>query len=577
MSMVKNIVAVYPGRFQPFSRHHAAAFEWLESKFGNKDTYIATSDKVDIPKSPLNFGEKKQIIDKFGYGANLVQVKNPYKAEEITAKYDPKDTALVFMVGEKDMKEDPRFAMTPKKDGSPSYFKPYKGNEKKLEGFDRHGYLIVSPHDPKEGETYEIPGFGRLNGTNVRLALSSTEDPETRKKLFTSIFGWYDPKIDKMLKQKFSAKALKENQNFFNRLILEHAIKTLLTEGGAAGHMAHPFDLPQVKTGKDLVKVFDQTVDYLKKNTVNVKIDGVNASIRLANIDGKKQFVMDRGSNKPLDVKGVTKSELTDRFGEGHGMIKVGGTVLDIFNEGLSKIKPQLEKLGMWNDPNVMFNLEYVEGGAGKTNVQQYEKNFMAIHGLLKIEQVSPTKRSTSDIPYDKTALNELMKTLDPIAHKKGFSFMFNEDRQAKLTKTPNFSSILSQKYTINYDGKKKETKSLDQLLGDAKNTKGEKLRLKDGKTVDALSKQVFLWVKDGKPLSELVKDHADFKTVIDSFVIYMATMEMGDALLKSMDSKIGSPDQQEGIVIDNPKVYNGLYKITGSFIVRGMASSFQK
>jgi hypothetical protein len=574
--VIKNIIAIYPGRFQPFSKHHADAFAWLVSKFG-QDSYIATTDKVDPPKSPLNFSEKKMIIDKFGYGPNLVQVKNPYKAEEITSKYNPEDTAIVFMVGEKDMTDDPRFAMKPKKDGSAGYFKAYEENEDNLQGFDRHGYLIVSPNDPVEGQKYEIPGYGRLNGTNVRKALSSTTNPEERKKLFISIFGWYDPKIDKMLQTKFESQPMNESSFFFNKLILEHAIKALLKEGGAAGHMAHPFDLPQVKTGKDLIKVFDQTTDYLKKNTVNVKIDGVNASIRLASIDGKKQFVMDRGSNKPLDVKGVTKADLNDRFGEGHGMIKVGGTVLDIFNEGLPKIKPELEKLGMLEDPNIMLNIEYVEGGGSKSNVQEYEKNYIVIHGLLKIEQVSPTKRSTSPIPYDKDAVNSMIKKLEPIANKKGFDFMYNEDRQAKLEKTPNYSSVLSDKYIINMDGKNKESKSLGDLLNSASNTKGEKIKLADGKTVDALSKQVFLWVKDGKPILDLIQDPKDAKKVIDSFAIYMATMQLGDALLKSMDSPIGSPDQQEGIVIDNPKVYNGLYKITGSFIVRGMASAFQK
>ena len=154
---------------------------------------------------------------------------------------------------------------------------------------------------------------------------------------------------------------------------------------------------------------------------------------------------------------------------------------------------------------------------------------------------------------------------------------MYNEDRQAKLEKTPNYSSVLSDKYIINMDGKNKESKSLGDLLNSASNTKGEKIKLADGKTVDALSKQVFLWVKDGKPILDLIQDPKDAKKVIDSFAIYMATMQLGDALLKSMDSPIGSPDQQEGIVIDNPKVYNGLYKITGSFIVRGMASAFQK
>ena len=90
---------------------------------------------------------------------------------------------------------------------------------------------------------------------------------------------------------------------------------------------------------KDLVTVFQQSVNYLKKGPASVKIDGVNASIRLITVDNKKVFVMDRGSNKPLDVKGITKSELEDRFGPGHGMIKIGGTVLDIFNKSMSKIK----------------------------------------------------------------------------------------------------------------------------------------------------------------------------------------------------------------------------------------------
>lgn len=221
--MVKNIIAVYPGRFQPFSKHHAEAFEWLKSKFG-KNTYIATTNKVDGAKSPLNFQEKKQIIDKFGYGSNLVQVTNPYKAEEITTKFNPSDTAIVFMVGEKDMLEDPRFAMKPKKDGSAGYFKPYKGNEKDLEGFDRHGYLIVAPH-----MSFDIPGIGEMSGTNVRKALSADVSDEEYKKLFTGVFGWYDPKIAKMLKDKFTSppKIMKEN-----KIILEILLRGLIKEGG---------------------------------------------------------------------------------------------------------------------------------------------------------------------------------------------------------------------------------------------------------------------------------------------------------------------------------------------------------
>jgi hypothetical protein len=123
----------------------------------------------------------------------------------------------------------------------------------------------------------------------------------------------------------------------------------------------------------------------------------------------------------------------------------------------------------------------------------------------------------------------------------------------------------------------KKETKSLNDWLNDAKNTKGEKLKLKDGKTVDALSKQVFLWIKKGKPVDELVADMKDTKLAIDSFVIYNATMHLGDVILNSMTSPIGDVKDQEGIVVRDKAVYDKPYKITGSFIVKGLETSFGK
>ena len=63
----------------------------------------------------------------------------------------------------------------------------------------------------------------------------------------------------------------------------------VINEGGAAGHMAHPFDLPYVKTGKDLINFFNKAVNSVKKNPPSVKIDGVNASFRLVDTtEGKK-------------------------------------------------------------------------------------------------------------------------------------------------------------------------------------------------------------------------------------------------------------------------------------------------
>jgi hypothetical protein len=414
-----------------------------------------------------------------------------------------------------------------------------------------------------------------LNGDRARFA---TNYPGVNREITDKLFDMFSKTIkepeEKKPKKKKSKKKLKESHQLgflleqiaINRFVL---IK-LLTEGGAAGHMAHPFDIPTVKTGKDLINVFKETENFLQKNEVPVKIDGINSSIRLADIDGKKQFVIDRGSNKPLDVKGVTTKDLQDRFGEGHGMIKIGGKVLQIFNEALPSIQKPLAKLGMLKNPNIMLNLEYVEG---KSNVQKYESNFLVIHNLLEIKQATPKRRDTEEIPYSKADLQALVDGLKPTAKKYGFE-VFNVI-PAKIEKKSTMDSELGKSYTVNITAKDKETKTLAEWLASAKNTKGEKIKLKDGKTVDALSKQVFVWIKDGKKVEDLVADPADYKKAIDSFVIYNATMQLGDALLKSMTSPLGEVDKQEGIVVRNPKVSSSPYKITGSFIIRGMQSAF--
>jgi hypothetical protein len=354
--------------------------------------------------------------------------------------------------------------------------------------------------------------------------------------------------------------------------IFRTIIRKLLTEGGAAGHMAHPFDIPSVKTGDDLIKVFEESANYLKTNEAPVKIDGINASIRLADIDGKRQFTLDRGSSKPLDVKGVTSDDLLDRFGEGHGMLKIGKNVLDIFNSSISATKSELKKLGLIDNPNILFNIEYVEG---QSNVQKYDNNFLVIHNLLEIKQATPKRRETSEINYSTDDLEAYIKKLKPFANKAGFEILHKIP--AKIKTSPNFSSELNKTYSVITEGGKKVTKSLKAWLSSAKNTKGEKLKLKDGKTVDALSKQVFLAVKNGTPISDIVANPADSQLAIDSFVIYQATMVLGDAILSAMTSPIGDVNEQEGIVVRNPEIYEKPYKITGSFIVRGMGSSFQK
>jgi len=168
-SKIKTVVAIYPGRFQPMGAHHAKAYKWLQSKF--KDAYVGTSGKVDLPKSPFSFNEKKKIINSHGI-SKVVQVKNPYKAEEILKKYDPETTAAVFMVGEKDAGRL-----------KGKFFQPWKGNADV--GYRDGAYLIIAPH-----VSMSVPGYGEMSGTAIRKALGDTQlDKKQKVKIFKGIFG----------------------------------------------------------------------------------------------------------------------------------------------------------------------------------------------------------------------------------------------------------------------------------------------------------------------------------------------------------------------------------------------------
>lgn len=189
---IENIIMIYPGRFQPMGKHHAGVYKELAKRFGEENTFIATTNKVALPKSPLNFVEKLKVINKHGI-KNVVNVKNPYKAEEITKRFDPETTAVLFAVGDKDMRENPRFRIGFKKNGQPSYFQKYSENEGNLKPYTEHGYLYVAPHI-----SLDVPGYGEMSGTTLRRALANAS-----KEDFQNIMGFFDPDIYEMLKEKF--------------------------------------------------------------------------------------------------------------------------------------------------------------------------------------------------------------------------------------------------------------------------------------------------------------------------------------------------------------------------------------
>ena len=207
---IKTVVAIYPGRFQPMGAHHAKAFKSIPFK----DKFIATSNKVALPKSPFSFAEKKKIISAYGLGSSLKQVKNPYKAEEILKRYDPETTAAIFVVGKKDAQRL-----------GGKFFRPWKG--KAEIGYRDGAYTYIAPH-----VSMNVAGYGEMSGTTLRTVLGDKNlEPSNKKKIFTGIFGRSNLKNYDWIVKKLESL----NESVIEQFIVENDISKIISEASTTG------------------------------------------------------------------------------------------------------------------------------------------------------------------------------------------------------------------------------------------------------------------------------------------------------------------------------------------------------
>ena len=157
-------IVVMPGGFHPFHAGHYALYKSALEAFPQADVYVAATN--DTKTRPFPFSIKEKLAKLAGVeSGRFVQVKSPFKAEEITSKYNPEEDVLIFVRSEKDKTEQPKPGGT-KKDGSPAYFQPWTG--KNLQPFSKHAYIAYLP-------TVEF-GPGIKSATEIRNAWPNLND-----------------------------------------------------------------------------------------------------------------------------------------------------------------------------------------------------------------------------------------------------------------------------------------------------------------------------------------------------------------------------------------------------------------
>jgi len=393
----------------------------------------------------------------------------------------------------------------------------------------------------------------------------------------------------------------------------------ILNEGGVVGHMYHPFDLPSINTGKQLISIFDKIVKHIRRKSAAVKIDGVNVSVRLVEGPNGLEWAMDRGSMQEVDVQGITIDRLEQKFkpqlsqdpatGEmvekAHGMIEAGTAILSILNDSLPYIEKEIKQLKLtksFDGHDAYFlNAEWVKEGG--TNVVKYGKYFLAFHGVNKLKHETGTnpetgrainRRTAKEVPYNENAFNSFVSKVKTIANK--YNYDAYGSVPIELVRDPQFQPALDSKIEIVFSPTESQTKSLEGWLASARNPHDKKIKM-FGEPVKAMYKKVYNYVigennKSYGPLSEAFEPN-HVKLAIDGAIFWHATRLLGREILKSIvdveGDLISKHDVHEAIVVrDLPsggskeirgkKVMNThpAIKISGDFIVAGTDSPFK-
>ncbi len=244
------VVIIYPGRFHPFHIGHGKVFKYLKQKFKGAQVFIASSGKTDAHKSPFSFDEKKRMMMLAGVDPNsIVQAKIPYVASEITDRYDPDNTIIVYAVSEKDMSDDPRFDFPTtgpkiKKNGEPAHMQMWRGidNAKPLR---QHSYITTVPTF-----TFKIRGEAVNSATQIRNMIANASDTELNQ-ILQDLYGRSDipENVIEIFKRKLGSSTVSENweEEDLYSILLEVELKhQMITEDDA-----NP-DSFDVKTAKAL-------------------------------------------------------------------------------------------------------------------------------------------------------------------------------------------------------------------------------------------------------------------------------------------------------------------------------------
>ena len=186
-------LVIIPGGFHPFHAGHKALYDAAVAAFPSADVYVAATD--DRSERPFPFAIKKKLAQLAGIPPHrFIQVKSPFKPDEITSHYPENDTQLIFVKSEKNAKggPDPEGPFPAERDANGNLPLVTRGANKGQPVSDRLQYYKRNGADPMSKHIYlkylPVHEFnGMTSGSEIR-AKWLTYDDATKAQLINLMY-----------------------------------------------------------------------------------------------------------------------------------------------------------------------------------------------------------------------------------------------------------------------------------------------------------------------------------------------------------------------------------------------------
>lgn len=180
---------------------------------------------------------------------------------------------------------------------------------------------------------------------------------------------------------------------------------TYLIEGGASGHMAHPYDYTEF-TLRDL-KGLIRNLFSGKIEDITEKIDGTNIQATM-NQQGQVVFIRNK-TDLNSELGGMTIDDMAKKWEANPSVAKTFLTAGHIITEVFEQIGPKF--FNPSDNKKLVLNCECVT--EGKTNVLYYNSSQVDFHDIWVYEKNDEGKWENTDVT--KTGLDKIQKACEKV------------------------------------------------------------------------------------------------------------------------------------------------------------------